>query len=285
MVATAVRKLKQVTALRVLDQFQQSIVDFKRGLRYAKRLPSVGSGPFADRLITPLEVYFDDVTEGAALWKWRHYFEIYERHLSRFRGQHVRVLEIGVLGGGSLTMWREYFGHSCQIYGVDIDPSAVAHETDGIGIFIGDQSDPEFWRRVLGAVPEFDVVLDDGGHRAHQQIATFEALLPHIAPGGIYVCEDIHGSMHAFHAYIDGFTRPLSAIPPPHGQIPASTLHEHVASVHRYPLLTVVEKPAHAVSYFEAPLHGNEWPSQTPSQLPSGRGEALTKWLRRDARR
>lgn len=254
-------KLKQTAVVRVLRQAQLSVVDFNRGYRYAKRLPSGSAALEPVRPTTPLETYFDRHTHGPGLWKWRHYFEIYERHLARFRGRPVRVLEIGVFGGGSLPMWREYFGPDCQVYGVDIDPECIAHQADGVAIFIGDQASPEFWQTFLAEVPEVDVVLDDGGHRANQQIVTFEALLPHIAPGGVYLCEDVHGAMHAFHAYIDGFTRPLSAIQPLAGQFPATSLHQHVASVHRYPMVTVIEKPSHLVTHFEAPRHGTEWPS------------------------
>ena len=36
-------------------------------------------------------------------------------HLSRFRGEPVTLLEIGVLGGGSLQMWRSYLGPQSRI--------------------------------------------------------------------------------------------------------------------------------------------------------------------------
>ena len=35
--------------------------------------------------------------------KWIHYFDIYEKHLSRFIGKAPVVLEIGVYKGGSLA--------------------------------------------------------------------------------------------------------------------------------------------------------------------------------------
>ena len=62
----------------------------------------------------PLETYFRN-NQGRLIHKWLHYFDIYDRHLSRFRGQDVHVVEIGVAGGGSLGMWREYFGPSARI--------------------------------------------------------------------------------------------------------------------------------------------------------------------------
>jgi hypothetical protein len=35
--------------------------------------------------------------------------------------------------------------------------------------------------------------------------------------------------------------------------------HQHIASVHRYPLMTVIEKPELPVEQFECPRHGTEW--------------------------
>ena len=49
--------------------------------------------------------------------KWMHYFEIYERHFNQFRGKPMSMLEFGVLHGGSLQMWKYYFGKEARIYG------------------------------------------------------------------------------------------------------------------------------------------------------------------------
>ena len=64
-----------------------------------------------------------------------------------------------------------------------------------IHVLIGDQADRTFWRRMIahGTLPPLDIVIDDGGHTPDQQRVTLEELLPHIRPGGVYVCEDIHG--------------------------------------------------------------------------------------------
>ena len=73
--------------------------------------------------------------------KWQHYFEIYERHFTPFRGKAVKVLEIGVYKGGSLAMWRSYFGSGSIIVGLDIDPTCKQFEKafDNIHVRIGDQ--------------------------------------------------------------------------------------------------------------------------------------------------
>src|SRR5579864_8038519 len=144
----------------------------------------------------PLREFFDSHQEGRGIWKWNHYFDIYHQHFSRFRGRNVRVLEIGIYSGGSLEMWRDYFGSGCQIYGVDIEPACKAYERDSVKVFIGDQGDRNFWKKFKQEVPAVDIVIDDGGHLTEQQIITFEELLPHLQPNGIYLCEDLHGALN-----------------------------------------------------------------------------------------
>ena len=140
-----------------------------------------------------LKVYFDK-NPGRLIHKWMHYFEIYEQHLARFRDQDIHMLEIGVFQGGSLQMWKEFFGPKAHIYGVDINPQCKAFEEEQVRIFIGDQADPAFLQSLKEQIPRVDILLDDGGHTMQQQITTFNALFEHIADGGIYLCEDLHTS-------------------------------------------------------------------------------------------
>ena len=64
------------------------------------------------------------------LHKWLHYFDIYERHLSKFRNHSPVILEIGVFGGGSLQMWLEYYGKGSKVVGLDIDPNKIMNKLD-----------------------------------------------------------------------------------------------------------------------------------------------------------
>lgn len=134
---------------------------------------------------------------GRYISKWRHYFDIYHRHFARYRGRSPVVVEIGVFHGGSLDMWRDYFGKGCKLYGVDIDPRCRMFEAEDTQIFIGDQGDRDFLRRLRRDIPRVDILIDDGGHTMQQQIATFEELFPHVADDGVYLCEDLHTSYWA----------------------------------------------------------------------------------------
>ena len=129
---------------------------------------------------------------GKRIRKWIHYFDIYERHLARFRGTSPVMVEIGVKTGGSLGMWREYLGPGSRVVGIDIDPSCKAHEADGIDVVIGSQDDPAVIDAVLAAHPRIDIVLDDGSHMMRHMIATFRLLYQRLQPDGVYIVEDTH---------------------------------------------------------------------------------------------
>jgi hypothetical protein len=156
-----------------------------------------------------LEKYFAANT-GTQISKWKHYFEIYDRHFSHLRGTDVHLVEIGVAHGGSLKMWKHYFGPRARIFGVDFEPRCKQFEEDQIEITIGDQSDREFLQSLRGAIPRIDILIDDGGHTMSQQTATFEELFPYISENGIYLCEDMHTSY--WPDYGGGYRKPDSFI-------------------------------------------------------------------------
>ncbi len=128
--------------------------------------------------------------------KWVHYFSIYEKWFSPYRGKEIVFVEIGVQNGGSIQMWRDYFGKNAKIVGVDIEAACKQFEDADNNIFIeiGSQDDPEFWHAFKQKYPRVDILLDDGGHMSNQQITTFREMFPHIKDGGLYMCEDCHAS-------------------------------------------------------------------------------------------
>jgi len=126
--------------------------------------------------------------------KWSSYFQVYEELLRRFRGQKVTLVEIGILDGGSLFMWREFLGPQARIIGIDLNPLCRELEKDGFEIFIGDQSSPIFWSEFFAKVGVVDVLIDDGGHTNLHQLVTLQASLEHIRDGGLILVEDVHAS-------------------------------------------------------------------------------------------
>jgi len=132
--------------------------------------------------------------QGRLAYKWDHYLPIYERHLARYLGSAVRLLEIGVYQGGSLQLWRKYFGPSAIIFGIDVNPRCRAVDDPGVCIRIGSQADPKFLKSVIREMGRVDIVIDDGSHLASEQRVCFQTLFPLLAPNGVYIVEDLHTS-------------------------------------------------------------------------------------------
>ncbi len=146
------------------------------------------------------------VIEGplAAAWletgkshKWLHYFPVYERAFSGFVGRPLRFLEIGVQNGGSLSMWKGYFGPQATIVGIDIDPACAAHDdpANDVHVRIGSQADAEFLASLIEEFGPFDAILDDGSHQTAHIVTTFGRLFDEgLREGGLYAVEDTHAT-------------------------------------------------------------------------------------------
>jgi hypothetical protein len=215
----------------------------------------------------PLKSYFDSITNGNGVWKWEHYFDIYHRHLQKFVGKEVRVVEVGIYSGGSLGMWKAYFGAKCTIYGVDVQDACKAYEDAKTKVFIGDQSDRRFWQDFREQVRNVDVVIDDGGHLPEQQIVTLEETVPYLRAGGVYLCEDTHGTHNQFAAYVHGLTTSLNSTTlRDRGAsdgvacvVDTNNLQKSIRSVHLYPFVTVIEKNSTPAEQLVSRRRGTQW--------------------------
>ena len=126
--------------------------------------------------------------------KWEKYFEVYENIFNKFRNKKIIFVEIGIFQGGSLEIWRKYFGKKARIIGIDLNPNCKKFKKKGIEIFIGDQSSPVFWKKFFRRVGKVDIVLDDGGHTNKQQISTVLNTIKQIKNGGRLIVKDTHTS-------------------------------------------------------------------------------------------
>ena len=139
-----------------------------------------------------LEIFADNKSEE--VHKWHHYIPIYDRYFSRFRGRKIRFLELGVSKGGSLQMWRKYFGDEAIIFGIDINKDCAIFNGKAGQVRIGSQADPEFLDSVVQEMGGVDIVLDDGSHQMNHIKTSLLHLFPKINYGGIYLIEDLHTS-------------------------------------------------------------------------------------------
>jgi hypothetical protein len=127
------------------------------------------------------------------------YFEVYDELFAKYQNKKITFVEIGILSGGSLFMWRKFFGPKARIIGIDLNPNAKKWKKYGFEIYIGDQSDVNFWKNFKKKIGPIDILLDDGGHKYEDQITSIECMISNIKDGGMIVVEDTHTS------YMGGF--------------------------------------------------------------------------------
>ncbi|HEV7759673.1 MAG TPA: class I SAM-dependent methyltransferase [Acidimicrobiales bacterium] len=139
-------------------------------------------------------------TYGSDKWGGLHWYTPhYERHFAALRYDPVRMLEIGIggyryesLGGDSLYTWQRFFPRGL-VHGLDVHakPNVTGPR---IRTVQGDQSDAGYLDELARTIGPLDVVIDDGSHVNDHVRTSFEALFPHVRPGGWYVIEDLHTS-------------------------------------------------------------------------------------------
>ena len=158
--------------------------------------------------MSPLGLEVFEAFQRAPFLSNKHssYFQTYGELFEKYRGKPITFVEIGVFSGGSLFMWRDYFGPQARIIGVEFNPDAIRWREHGFEIHIGSQSDPEFWENFFKAVGPVDLVLDDGGHTYEQQISTVHYCLPHVKNGGMIAVEDAHTSYFKDFGYPSRYT-------------------------------------------------------------------------------
>src|SRR4029077_2502073 len=108
------------------------------------------------------------------------------------------------------------------------------------------------------------------------QVATLEALLPHISNGGVYICEDIGGADNEFHSYLGGLARRLSFLDPgvASEDQPTTGLQQIIEGIHLYPYIAVIEKPEKPFGRFSTEVRGTEWIDDRTAHLLDSTPEA-----------
>lgn len=92
--------------------------------------------------------------------------------------------------GASLRAFRDFLP-SAQIYGADVD-RGILFEEDRIATFFVDQTDLDSFSTLSAAIPaELDLIIDDGLHSPHANLATLTFALNRLKVNGYFVVEDI----------------------------------------------------------------------------------------------
>ncbi|MBV9340049.1 MAG: class I SAM-dependent methyltransferase [Acidobacteria bacterium] len=187
--------------------------------------------------------------------KWKHYFPIYERHFKEYVYKSVTFIEIGCGPGGSLQMWKQYFGPHARIIGVDINPGCRRFAEDQIEIHIGAQQDTAFLQRLVEAVGTPDIVVDDGSHVMSDIVATFNFFYPKMPKNGVYLVEDLHTAY--WEEYEGGLRKPTTFIETckglidelnadhSRGALPSTEFTKSTVGMHFYDSVVVFERGAY----------------------------------------
>jgi SAM-dependent methyltransferase len=187
--------------------------------------------------------------------KWKHYFPIYERHFKDFVYKPVTFVEIGCGLGGSLQMWKRYFGPHARIIGIDINAECRKFEEDQIEVFIGQQEDHQFLQSVIDKIGTPDIVLDDGSHKMSHITATFQFLYPRMLKNGVYMVEDLHtaywneyeGGLRNPNTFIELCKNLIDELNADHsrGALPPTEFTRTTAGIHFYDSMAVFERGAY----------------------------------------
>jgi hypothetical protein len=168
-----------------------------RGIQ--SRLPAALAAPFGRGLETllsrspaALSILYD-IDKGPRL---HGYTDHYGQFFRPLRSKPITLLEIGILKGGSLRLWRRFLPKA-RIVGIDLELPDL--NLPGVEMHAGDQSDVEFLVSLISRYGGFDVVIDDGSHVGTHVRTSFHVLFPALRPGGWYVIEDLETSYWESH--------------------------------------------------------------------------------------
>ena len=205
--------------------------------------------------------------EGKVSQKWDLFLDVYDAVLAPYRGQPIHYVEAGVQNGGSLEIVARYFAAARAITGVDPDPrcAALAFGDPRIAVVSHPINTAAAARAVLARGSPIHVFVDDGSHFSPDVIMGFLNWFPALAPGGLYVAEDLHcayseewmggldapNSIEFFKALVDGLH--AAFCPPGHvasrlarffpaGTAPDTRCIEDIAAIAFYDSICVVHK-------------------------------------------
>jgi hypothetical protein len=117
------------------------------------------------------------------------YCPFYEQYLPK---NPKKLLEIGVLQGASIRMWKEYFPE-CEIHGLDLFIDNPIPDIHNVVWHKGNQIDYLLLEQLRKE--NFDIVVDDGSHNSRDQMMTFFGLFN----GNQYYIEDLQCCYEEFY--------------------------------------------------------------------------------------
>lgn len=115
------------------------------------------------------------------------------------KNENLKIAELGILHGGSLLMWKEYFINS-EIYGFEDNNDLINNfkqnfNNDRITLSNIDVTNENSIIKAFSELNElYDIIVDDTTHQFEDQIRVIENVYKYLKPGGILIIEDIFKS-------------------------------------------------------------------------------------------
>jgi len=112
------------------------------------------------------------------------------------KNENLKIAELGILDGGSLLMWREYFTNA-EIYGFEYDEKLIHNfkskfNNDRITLIdIDVRSKDSIIKGFEELNTLYDVIIEDTTHQFEDQIRVIENAYQYLKPGGMLIIEDI----------------------------------------------------------------------------------------------
>lgn len=133
---------------------------------------------------------------------WLHYHKhpytpIYSLLLGPYRRKPITMCEIGVAGGDSIAMWRNYF--TCKetvIWAMDCSQEFLAMLQDrnlaNVSTSLIDVNhEASIHTAFEGTGVQFDILVDDSDHTFESHLRLVRSVGPYLKPGGLFIIEDI----------------------------------------------------------------------------------------------
>jgi hypothetical protein len=115
-----------------------------------------------------------------------YYDHFYENHLKPFTKEPINILEIGIRGGGSVKIWKEYFHPDSNVYGGDIESFTPIENTTCYKMDMYSQEALNLFEDSY-----FDIVIDDGPHTYESFVSVIIKYYSKLKDGGVLIVEDV----------------------------------------------------------------------------------------------
>lgn len=192
----------------LLGSFKEQETETRKAKTVKKPTTLLEDEKLRDRMAN-IQYFFETVNQTASDKVTIHtYQNMYGTFLLPYYYHHpnMKMLEIGLgcdsdYGAGhSVAAWKALVPEAelwmAEFNGKCVEKHKANLTKQGVhDVLVGDQGNPQIlqqWIKQSNATNnQFDIIIDDGGHKNCQIKTSFDALWPTVKPGGLYFIEDL----------------------------------------------------------------------------------------------